>query len=79
MFLVEVLSSEAEAEFLPFHLYVSKLMNFQNLASLVWEEVEGVSTTMMNFEKVVLLMTRVQEVEVLVLRMEQEEVDVLVS
>ena len=34
---------------------------------------------MMNFEKTVLLMTRVQEVEVLVSRMEQEEVDVLVS
>ena len=33
---------------------------------------------MMNFEKMVLLMTRVQEVEVLVSRMEQEEVDVLV-
>ena len=79
MFLVEVLSSEAGAKFLPFHLDVSKWTNFQSFASLVWEEVEGVSTTMMNFEKMVLLMTRVQEVEVLVSRMEQEEVDVLVS
>ena len=64
---------------MPFHLDVSKWTNFQSLVSLVLEEVEGVSTTMMNFEKMVLLMTRVQEVEVLVSRMEQEEVDVLVS
>ena len=64
---------------MPFHLDVSKWTNFQSFASLVWEEVEGVSTMMMNFEKMVLLMTRVQEVEVLVSRMEQEEVDVLVS